>query len=315
MFKKILVPLDGSSLAEQAVRPAIELARPKADQNGRPASWRGHVTLLCVPVYDQAVVPTLDVGGPYWAETGNRSTEKHRYASRQAEEYLQSIRLCHESPRLAVSTKVIDGDVAGVIVDTAEDLGTELIVMATHGRSGLSRWMLGSVTERVLHSAPCPVLAIRSDRPIRHMLITLDGSPLAERVLEPALAAAESFNCEVTLLHVEQAVNYSPEFVTQLEHVEAGLGTQYLQDISNQPNVYLERLINQLRPRHLSLKGAITSGPVVQAILEFTEEHDVDLIAMSTHGRTGMRRWVYGSVAEKTLRGSQCAMLIVRPWD
>jgi nucleotide-binding universal stress UspA family protein len=147
------------------------------------------------------------------------------------------------------------------------------------------------------------------------MLITLDGSPLAERVLEPALAAAESFNCEVTLLHVEQAVNYSPEFVTQLDHVEAGLGTQYLQDISNQPNVYLERLINQLRPRHLSLKGAITSGPVVQAILEFTEEHDVDLIAMSTHGRTGMRRWVYGSVAEKTLRGSQCAMLIVRPWD
>jgi nucleotide-binding universal stress UspA family protein len=309
MFKKILVPLDGSSLAEQALRPAIELARPFAVQSGQ-----GHLLLLHVPVYDQTAIPLPAGSGLYWTDGDNSSMEKQRDARRRATEYLQTLRICHESPRLAVSTKVVDGDVAGIIVDMAEDHDIDLIVMATHGRSGLSRWMLGSVTERVLHSAPCPVLTVRSDVPIRHMLITLDGSPLSEKVLEPALAAAEKFNCEITLLHVEQPADYSPDFVTQLESVEPGLGEQYLQDISNQPDVYLDRLLNQLRPRDLPLKGAITGGPVVQTILEYAERQDVDLIAMSTHGRTGLQRWVYGSVTEKVLRHSPCAMLIVRPW-
>jgi nucleotide-binding universal stress UspA family protein len=250
----------------------------------------------------------------YWVTAGNRTLEKERDVRRQAEAYLHTIRNCHECARLTVSIKVLDGDVASVIVDTAEDYDIDLIVMATHGRSGLSRWMLGSVTERVLHSAPCPVLTVRSDAPIRHMLITLDGSPLAEKVLKPALAAAEKFKCQVTLLHVEQPIDYSPEFATQLEQAEPGLGEQYLQDLSNQPNIYLERLIHQYRSRGLPLKGAICSGPVVQAILEYAEYHDVDLIAMCTHGRTGLQRWIYGSVTEKTLRTSQRAMLIVRPW-
>jgi nucleotide-binding universal stress UspA family protein len=309
MFKKILVPLDGSSLAEQAVRPAIDLARPFADQSGR-----GHLILLRVPVYDQEADPLLERGGISWVTAGNRTLEKERDVRRQVEAYLHTIRDCHDCARLAVSVKVIDGDVAGVIVDTAEDHDIDLIVMATHGRSGLSRWMLGSVTERVLHSAPCPVLTVQSDAPIRHVLITLDGSPLAEKVLGPALAAAEKFKCRVTLLHVEQPIDFSPDFATQLEQAEPGLGEQYLQDLYNQPNVYLERLIHQFRPRGLPIKGAISSCPVVQAILEYAEYHDVDLIAMCTHGRTGLQRWIYGSVTEKTLRSSRCAMLIVRPW-
>jgi nucleotide-binding universal stress UspA family protein len=310
MFKKILVPLDGSSLAEQALRPAIELARPFAVQSGQ-----GHLLLLHVPAYDQTAVPLPAGSGLYWADGDNSWLERQRYARRRANDYLQTLRTCHESPRLAVSTKVVDGDVAGIIVDMAKDLNIDLIVMASHGRTGLQRWMLGSITERVLHSAHCPVLSVRTDAPIRHMLITLDGSPLAEKVLGPALAAADQFDCEITLLHVEQPADYAPDLVTQLEHVEAGLGEQYMQDIFNQPNVYLKGLLNQLRPRDLPLRGAISSGPVVQAILEYAEHHDIDLIAMSTHGRTGLQRWVYGSVTEKTLRSSQCAMLIVRPWN
>jgi nucleotide-binding universal stress UspA family protein len=308
MFKKILVPLDGSSLAEYALGPAITLARPADEER-----TAGQLVLLSVPVYDSALLP-LPVGNAmYWSEDPH-SLEHNQIARRQAESYLRSIRISHESPRLAVINKVVDGDVAAVILDTAEDDDIDLIVMSTHGRSGFSRLMMGSITERVLHHAPCPVMTIRNDMPIRHMLITLDGSPLAEKVLEPALAVAEKLGCEITLLHVEHPVVYSPEFVKELERAEQGLGEQYVQDIFAQPNFYLELMLDRLRPRGLPIQGRVASGPVAQTIMRFAEYHNVDLIAMCTHGRTGLRRWVYGSVTEKTMRSVPCNMLIVRPW-
>jgi nucleotide-binding universal stress UspA family protein len=249
----------------------------------------------------------------YWSETPNL-VEYERAAHRRAEEYLRSIHDLHASPRLAISTKVGGDDVASTIVDTAEAQEVELIVMSTRGRAALSRWMLGSVTERVLHSAPCPVLTLRANTPLRHMLITVDGSPLAERVLEPALTTAERLHCDVTLFYVEQPLDYSPSYVNELEHAEAGLGEQYLLDLSNRAHLYLEQLTIRLKPYGLPIKSVLTSGPVANNILDYAENHEVDVIAMCTHGRTGLQRWVYGSVTEKVLRYSRCAMLIVRPW-
>lgn len=307
MFKKVLVPLDGSPLAEHALQPAIRLARPAADELGS-----GRIILLQVPVYEEAMIPLAAGGNMYWSEAPDAAERQHT-ARRQAESYLHTFRVTHERPRLTITTKVTEGDVAGVIVDTAAEGNVDLIVMGTHGRSGLSRWVMGSVAERVLHSAPCPVLTIRSDTPIRHMLITLDGSPLAEKILEPALMVAEKLGCEVTLLRVEQPPDYSPKFVRELEKVEQGLGENYVMDVSAQTQNYLESLLGRFRRRGLPLKGVVSYGPVAQAILDYAEYHDVDLIAMSTHGRTGLQRWVYGSVTEKVLRSSPCAMLIVRP--
>lgn len=85
-------------------------------------------------------------------------------------------------------------------------------------------------------------------------------------------------------------------------------------DISAQPHDYLEQLIRRFRPRGLRIKGVVANGLVAQAILDYAAYQDVDLIAMCTHGRTGLQRLVYGSVTEKTLHDSQCAMLVVRPW-
>jgi nucleotide-binding universal stress UspA family protein len=146
------------------------------------------------------------------------------------------------------------------------------------------------------------------------MLITVDGSPLAERVLEPALTTAERLHCDVTLFYVEQPLDYSPSYVNELEHAEAGLGEQYLLDLSNRAHLYLEQLTSRLKPYGLPIKSVLTSGPVANNILDYAENHEVDVIAMCTHGRTGLQRWVYGSVTEKVLRYSRCAMLIVRPW-
>ncbi len=307
MFKKVLVPLDGSPLAEYALQPAIRLARPTVDEDGS-----GRLVLLHVPVYEETMVPLAASGNMYWSEAPD-AAERQRTVRRQAEGYLHTLRMTHEQPRLTVTTRVMEGDVAGVIVDTVAEGDVDLIVMGTHGRSGLSRWVMGSVAERVLHSAPCPVLTVRSETPIRHMLITLDGSPLAEKILEPALAVASKLGCEVTFLRVEQPPDYSPEFVSDLEKVEHGLGEHYLLDITSQPQEYLEGIIRRFQRRGLRLNGVVSYGPVAQAILDYVEYHDVDLIAMSTHGRTGPQRWVYGSVTEKILRRSPCAMLIVRP--
>ena len=140
MFKKILVPLDGSQLSQRALEPALALSQ----QIG------AELLLVRVPTAD-----TLSFAV---------SEAKQRELTRDALVYLETIRKSHEQPQFNIRTQVLDGDVASAIVDTARNEQVDLIVMSTHGYSGLTRWVLGSVTEKVLRSAPCPVMAVRAAR-------------------------------------------------------------------------------------------------------------------------------------------------------
>ncbi|HEX6384417.1 MAG TPA: universal stress protein, partial [Anaerolineae bacterium] len=194
MFSKILVPLDGSALAENALAPASALARV----------GQGQIILLRVPESSLLHIPELHVHNIHYPE----QAWDHSYNCR---EYLNTLRFGrrHIAPDVEIQTRVISGDVASVIVDSAVDEDVDLIVMSTHGRSGFNRWVYGSVTEKVLRQAPCPVLVVRSQQPVERVLITLDGSALSERALEPGLAVARAFDARVTLLRVEGA----PELV------------------------------------------------------------------------------------------------------
>jgi nucleotide-binding universal stress UspA family protein len=186
MFRKILVPLDGSELAERALGPAMAIAR----------HGLGQITLVRVPVTEARMVPALTGYDLPWSEPAD-SDHIH-----QAAAYLSALATSHAQTGLVVHARVPDGDVPGVIVDTALEDEVDLIVMSSHGYSGITRWMLGSVTEKVLRGAPCPVLAVRAAEPIRKILVTLDGSDLSEQALEPALSLAASLKAEVTLLRV-----------------------------------------------------------------------------------------------------------------
>ena len=299
MFKKILVPLDGSELAERALEPALNLA---CQEQG------SEMILLSVPVYSDILVPSaagFDMLLP------DQSLEKFR---QDVESYLREVKLSRKHYGTRLRTMIVDGDVASVIVDTAEAQDVDLIVMTTHGYSGFSRWLLGSVTERVLRSAPCPVLAIRDKRPLTNILITLDGSYLAETALEPGMEVARLLGGNVTLLQVDQEANLGAIELSMLEIAEAGL-SRHVQHPTGDDHLinYLKRTADKYRQEGLSVETVVMEGSPARGILDFAEAEEIDLIVMTTHGRTGLRRWVYGSVTEKVLRGTEAAVLVIRP--
>ncbi len=134
MFKRILVPLDGSPLSERALEPTLALSQ----------QTRAELLLVRVPTAD-----TLSFAV---------SEAKQSELTQDVLVYLETIRKSHEQPQFKIRTQVLDGDVASAIVDTARNEQVDLIVMSTHGYSGLTRWVLGSVTEKVLRTASCPVI-------------------------------------------------------------------------------------------------------------------------------------------------------------
>ena len=303
MFNRILVPLDGSELAERALEPALKIGRRQ----------KGEVILLRVPVYRHVMVPSTAGYGHFLPE---QSFEEQEAGD---EAYLKEVQRTRSHPDVTIRTKLVSGDVAGVIVDTAVDEEVDLIVMTTHGYSGFTRWMLGSVTERILRGSPCPVLVIRHGEALSNVVITLDGSQLAEAALEPGLEIARLFDSvptsswSLTLLRVDQGEKLSSVDLALLEMAGSGLGKEVAQVEGDQVKNYLQSIARKYETPEQKIEIAIATGSPAQGILEFAEPRSVDLIVMATHGHTGLRRWVYGSVTEKVMRNADCAMLIVRP--
>jgi nucleotide-binding universal stress UspA family protein len=172
--------------------------------------------------------------------------------------------------------------------------------------------MLGSVTERVLRGSPCPVLVVREAISFCKALIPLDGSPLAESALQPGLALAQVLGCHVTLLRADQGEELGSVEQGLLQMADAGACQELAEQSDDRLNYYLECLARQHRSSELTIDTIVLQGKPAEAILAHAESEAIDLIIMATHGRTGLSRWVYGSVTEKVLRQADRAMLIVR---
>lgn len=297
MFDKVLVPLDGSELAERALGSALAISRARNAQ----------LIFFSVPTYHQVISPTAT---GYGLVTMNQIVDLGRDEARN---YLNGLRRQARCSDCRIETMVMEGDVAGCIVDTAAAEQVDLIVMTTHGYSGFTRWMLGSVTERVLRGAPCPVLVVQQAIPLCKALIALDGSPLAESALEPGLALAQILGCQVTLLRVDQGEDLNSVEQGLLQMADAGACQELAEQSEDRLSYYLECLARQYWSPDLTIDTAVVQAKPAEAILAHAESEGIDLIIMATHGRTGLRRWVYGSVTEKVLRQAGRAMLIVRP--
>jgi nucleotide-binding universal stress UspA family protein len=296
MFNKILIPLDGSELAERALTPAFMLAQQS----------EAEVILLRVPVMEAMMIETPFYGSSAlaWRDTEMKHTRE------QVNDYLQTVRRANLNRNLAIHTRTPEGDVAEAILETAIHEKADLIAMSSHGYSGLTRWVLGSIAERVLHSAPCPVLIVRETDPLGKVLIPLDGSAVAESALGPGLDIAALTGAEVKLLRAVEEV--SIDEVAQLELAEKGLGRQLQEDLFDEANTYLHTLAKTQTRQGVTIEPMTRIGPPAMTILDFAEATGVGLIAMATHGRTGLKRWVYGSVTEKVLRGSKYSMFVIR---
>jgi len=301
MLKKILVPLDGSPLAEQALGPALALARAVSAE-----------ALLLRSVTSMQPIFALSSALTGQFESG---LEDGLSASRQqaVEEYLAGIQRRHECPGCVVHTVAEMGEAAAAIVDVAHDENVDLIVMSTHGETGVRRAVWGSVTERVLHGADCPVLVVRSADPIRRVLVALDGSELSERILPPAFDVARALGAQVILLRVSETPLLNPLEIGMMWDMEPPLADQ---DVVAAARSAAERYLADIAAREGLADDVVTvvlEGLAADRIEEYARLADIDLIAMSTHGRTGLRRWLYGSITTRVMRSGHRSMLILRP--
>jgi nucleotide-binding universal stress UspA family protein len=299
MFKKILVPLDGFQAAEQALVVAGVLARAEAAQLLLLRSVQSFYTPAPV---DAALTTEFEWSLPPSAAPGRQ---------REAQAYLAAIARRHECAGCTVHTCVEEGDAAGVIVDTATAEAVDLIVMSDQRRTGLR---LGNVTERVLHSVACPVLLTRTAAPIRRVLIALDGSPLGERALPPALAVARALGAQVVLLRVSDTLPLNPlEIGLMWEWEPVPSDRQTMDELRHAAEAYLRDAAARHGLGPDEAQTLVLDGAPADRIQEYARLSPIDLIAMSTHGRTGLRRWLYGSVTAKVMHSTDRAMLIVRP--
>lgn len=291
MFHKILVPLDGSQEAERALDTALKLAQ----------AAQGELLLLRSIKVVHMMMPAMATEYDWsWPEYSREQSRQ------EVRDYLEGVAERIEQMDIAVNTLAVEGDTASIIVDTAEMKDVDLIVMSAQGWSTARVRELGSITERVLHSASCPVLIIRAE-PIDRMAIALDGSLLAERALTPGMALAEALQAQVMLLRVSE-----PETVAHGALLSAR-ERQIVLQAREAAEAYLHDTAHHLDD---NVQTFVVGGTaVVDSILDFARLHAIDLLVMSTHGRTGLRRWLYGSVTARVMRASHTSMLIIRPPD
>jgi nucleotide-binding universal stress UspA family protein len=218
--------------------------------------------------------------------------------------------------------------VADALHEQAVALGADWIVLTTHGRGLLARFWLGSVADQLVRRTTVPIFLVRprDDAPdlnreqvITNILVPLDGSSLAEQVLEPAASVARAMGAQVTLLRVVQplvlgnydpgelvAVGLRPAVLHQLEQIQA--------ELVKAAEGYLDGVAGRLRARGLTVRTAVVASeqPAV-AILDEVRARGCDLIALATHGRSGLARMFLGSVADKVIRGATVSVLIHHP--
>lgn len=292
-IRKIMVPLDGSELAEKPLASAAVLARALG------------ASLLLIRV--QESVAHFADQALHEQVAKFRESEIHRY--------LEKVAQADELADVSREVLTVSGPVADSILDVVSDYDVDLIMMSSHGRSGIGLWVYGSIAAKVLRHAPCPtiILQAKADIPMfshQQILVPLDGSALAEQALDYAMMIAQVTGSELILLRVTG--------ITQLaiDSVDPLVMKQDLDKIEErellEAREYLESVQQRLAGSGMAVNIEVLSGPVAETILAFTARNEVDLITMSSHGRSGVSRWFYGSVARKVLNNSHCAMLIIR---
>jgi nucleotide-binding universal stress UspA family protein len=289
MLRRLLVPLDGSPFAETALPAALTIAE----------NMDGEIRLVSVlePVVLER--PELQAGDVDWSE---------RYLADVAER----IRKRWDGP---VSRGVFAGRAAETITSEAVDSAADAIVMSTHGRGGLSRLWLGSVADRCVRSGVCPVLLVRPGDvgkdlggrlAVRRVVVPLDGSELAERALPYASELATAFASPVLLLRTTAyPAHIGTPYLPEVMQLTQELAEQDLQRAS----AYLDAQVERLRSSGIDASSLLVDEPgPARAILARDEG---DLIVMSTHGRGGFDRAVFGSVTDKVVRNSEASVLVI----
>ncbi len=277
-WRSIVVPLDGSMVAEGALPLGAEIAR------------RGGALLHLVHV--RAPAPMAVATGPIDLMLEGRPA----YLSREAERYGTGNPLC-------MTAELTEPDAVGALAAYATASQSDLVVLATHGHGALGRAWIGSMADQLVTTLPMPLLIVRpADHPaatrerIRNVAVLLDGSERAEAILDPVIRLGQLFGARYALIRV------SPETPTH------GPG---------EARLYLEEVAQVLRGRGLETATLVLPGwDVAATVADFAWGAGADLIAVATHGRTGSARALRGSVAQELLRlGPAPLLTLLAPGD
>jgi nucleotide-binding universal stress UspA family protein len=275
---RILVPLDDSPEARVALPYAAALATPGTE-----------IVLL-------TVVPTATDADA--ARAGLETAAQHLRVAGQT-----------------VRTEVATGDPARRIVDMAADLGAELIVMASHGRGALGRLIYGSVADQVGRESPVPVMVVRARllEPgpigITRLVVPLDGSSRAEAALPVATSISRRLGTPISLVRVVDPADLMPPAIGVGEAIPFEIYDEAEKELEQKARHYLDTVAQKLREQGLPVATSMLMGSPASSIEEMT--HLGDVVVLSSHERTGVMRWLLGSVAEKLSREDESPVILV----
>lgn len=292
--------LDTSEVAETA----LPLARALAQPGNLPVTL---VSVIDLPVEFFAWVSDKS----YVDELLERETERRTYLEG----------LTGQLEGLNVDVTVLRGHAANELVTFIEGLDDPLLVMTSHGRTGLRRLVVGSVVARVLHSVTCPVIVSRASHPdhpveitsnITKVVVPLDGSRFAEHALMTAESLLSDPTVEFHLVRIPEQVYWqsSAYGVADYEAIE-----MYMDAAGEESKTYLGALADELTKRGRTVTWEVRTGLIADVILETVKHTSANLVAMASHGRSGFTRFVMGSVAERVLHEAPVPVLMIGPQE
>lgn len=299
-FKKILVPTDFSECSDYALRYANAFAKMSGG------------TIECVHVVDTTFLGDGGVGGVYVSSADiARSIES---VKAQAHKELQHFVRKEKLLGTEVKPHLREGHAADEIVKLADEIGADLIIIPTHGRSGLDRLVFGSTCDKVLRSAKVPVLAVKHPEhealsqdgklSIKNVLCPVDFSAFSHGGLPLAKEICKQFGATMHLAHIVDTRFDYPEWTAQA----VVNNSEYLLKAAKEN---LDRIAKDLEG--IKTEVNVSLGVPHRTLVDATAKGKIDLVIMPTHGRKGISHALLGSVAERVVRGAHCPVLVVRP--
>ncbi|MDA1129160.1 MAG: universal stress protein [Chloroflexi bacterium] len=306
MYEKILVPLDGSKTAETILPNVVKLARASDAK----------VVLISVDTSGPDAGPNAGRSQSSWGDLGNGLATLEK-PDAQMKAYLDSSANMLAEMGVKAMTASATGDAAEEILAYADEHGCDLIAMSTRGQSALRRGLMGSVTDAVVRASNVPVLAVGpktvkgSDLggSIRSVAVPLDGSETAEAILPHVEKLAELLSLEVVLLRVVRMV---PWAYGAYESVPVDT-TDIEASLEEEAKEYLSTVEARLTAKGIKCRSEVLHGLPWDKIVAFAGNTSGMMVAISTHGRSGIKRLVLGSVADMIIRSLETPALVVRP--
>jgi nucleotide-binding universal stress UspA family protein len=297
LIRKILYPTDFSPCASHALPHALDLAE----------RHRAELHLL------HAIV--LHEGDPANAAHQLPNIEElYRTLEEQTEAQLRAISDEYSGGALEIKHALVRSiSAAGATLDYAAESDIDLVVMGTHGRRGLKRLLLGSVAEEVVRLAPCPVLTVperRDGRPVEQVtriVVPVDFSEHANLAIAYAKELAVFYEADMHLVHVMDEIVY-PDFYP----AAMPSGESITEQLRGQSLERMNDLLAQISDPHVEAHTHVRSGRAAPAIAEFAQQQSADLIVIASHGLTGIRHMLLGSVTEQLIRRAPCPVFTAK---